>query len=499
MLRMTMIMVAVASLAPMGPMGCPPLQNNDDMSDFDGARGEFTITASAPQSASTGQVVTLSAVPETGATGVTYAWLQMDGPGVLISGADSRTASFSAPSIAQDETLEFMVTAYDEAGDVGRDTVSVLIAADPTHGQNPTGPVADAGVDRAVAPGTTVTLDGSGSRGQDLTYSWRMRGGTSVSLRNSASERPSFVAPELDGASTVSLTFELTVTDAQERTATDTVRITVAEDAVIPAAADAGEDISAYGGEEVVLDGTGSTGDAITYAWTQTAGAGVAITGADTATPSFTAPAFEADGENSLVFTLTVTDSTGKQSTDEVTVTILDESELSPRVKVVTTMGDFVIELDRNKAPISTENFLQYVDDRFYDSTIFHRVIPDFVVQGGGFTPGLNRKETRDPIVNEASNGLTNDRGTVAMARTQDPDSATSQWYVNLIDNDFLNYQSEAEPGYAVFGRVVEGMDVVDRIAQVETGQQGGMQDVPLEDVLIRRARRLDADGGEIQ
>jgi cyclophilin family peptidyl-prolyl cis-trans isomerase len=159
------------------------------------------------------------------------------------------------------------------------------------------------------------------------------------------------------------------------------------------------------------------------------------------------------------------------------------------KVKLETSMGDMVIELNAEAAPVTVKNFLQYVEEGFYDGTIFHRVIPDFMVQGGGFTAEMTKKETRAPIVNEATNGLKNERGTTAMARTSDPDSATAQFFVNLIDNDFLNYINDGNPGYAVFGQVVEGMETVDKIATVETGSQKGMEDVPTEPVLIKSAK----------
>ena len=154
-------------------------------------------------------------------------------------------------------------------------------------------------------------------------------------------------------------------------------------------------------------------------------------------------------------------------------------------VKLETSMGDIVIELDAQAAPVTVKNFLGYVEEGFYDGKIFHRVIPGFMIQGGGFTEELRRKETRDPIVNEAGNGLKNERGTIAMARTSDPDSATAQFFINHTDNDFLDYVGDRNPGYAVFGRTIEGMDVVDAIASVKTSTQKGMDDVPVEPVTI--------------
>ena len=168
-----------------------------------------------------------------------------------------------------------------------------------------------------------------------------------------------------------------------------------------------------------------------------------------------------------------------KVQKDEKIMTMQDKS--TTKVKIETTKGDIVVELNEEKAPITCKNFLQYVEDKFYDGTIFHRVIKGFMIQGGGMTPDMRQKSVRPPIVNESKNGLKNDRGTIAMARTSDPDSATSQFFINHGDNDFLNYGVRDE-GYAVFGKVVEGMDVVDAIANVKT-RPG---DVPVETVLIK-------------
>ena len=160
-----------------------------------------------------------------------------------------------------------------------------------------------------------------------------------------------------------------------------------------------------------------------------------------------------------------------------------------PRATFETTHGSFVLELDRGAAPETVENFLAYVRDGFYEGTIFHRVIAGFMIQGGGFTPKFKQLQTRAPIRNEADRGGANDRGSIAMARTSDPHSATAQFFINLVDNDFLNHRSPTAQGwgYAVFGRVVEGMDTVDHIAAVETGARGMFQDVPKEPVVIRK------------
>ncbi len=165
----------------------------------------------------------------------------------------------------------------------------------------------------------------------------------------------------------------------------------------------------------------------------------------------------------------------------------------TPMVVFETSHGQLTLELFPEEAPITVENFLQYVDDGFYDGTIFHRVIPGFVVQGGGFDEGFQQKPTRDPIKNEADNGLKNERGTLSMARTQQRDSATSQFFINLADNAFLDHGTR-DFGYAVFARITDGMDVVDKIAQIRTGNRGMHQDVPEEDIVVQRAYRKGAE-----
>lgn len=161
----------------------------------------------------------------------------------------------------------------------------------------------------------------------------------------------------------------------------------------------------------------------------------------------------------------------------------------NPRVRLETSNGAIVIELDQTKAPVTVGNFLEYVKAGFYDGTVFHRVIPNFMIQGGGFTANMEQKPTRGTIVNESANGLVNKRGTVAMARTPDPNSASSQFFINLVDNAFLDRaKAQDGVGYCVFGKVVEGMKVVDAIAAVKTGTVGGYQDVPVQPVLIKKA-----------
>jgi cyclophilin family peptidyl-prolyl cis-trans isomerase len=159
-------------------------------------------------------------------------------------------------------------------------------------------------------------------------------------------------------------------------------------------------------------------------------------------------------------------------------------------IRFETTLGDFTVELFAAEAPISAQNFLDYVDAGHFDGTVFHRVIPGFVVQGGGLTADMRQKPTRAPIRNEADNGLKNRRGTLSMARTNDPHSATSQFFINLVDNAFLD-PGRGGAGYAVFGHVVEGMDVVDKMAATKTGNKGGHQDVPVTPIEVKSARRV--------
>ena len=163
-------------------------------------------------------------------------------------------------------------------------------------------------------------------------------------------------------------------------------------------------------------------------------------------------------------------------------------------VKLHTNYGVITLELFADKAPKTVENFKQYVKDGHYDCTIFHRVIPNFMVQGGGFAPGMSQKDTRAPIENEADNGVSNAVGTVAMARTPDPHSASAQFFINVADNDFLNHSAKTSQGwgYAVFGKVTDGMDVVEKIKAVSTTSRGGHQDVPADDVVIERAELID-------
>jgi peptidyl-prolyl cis-trans isomerase B (cyclophilin B) len=169
--------------------------------------------------------------------------------------------------------------------------------------------------------------------------------------------------------------------------------------------------------------------------------------------------------------------------------------KVNPVVVLETNKGIIEVELNEAKAPISTQNFLYYVDNKFYDGLIFHRVISNFMIQGGGFTPDMSQKQGKPPIENEAGNGLTNDKYTIAMARTSDVNSATSQFFINTKDNGFLNHKDNTAQGfgYAVFGKVVKGMDIVDAIDKTKTGEKNGFKDVPMEPVSIVKAYRKEA------
>ncbi len=174
-----------------------------------------------------------------------------------------------------------------------------------------------------------------------------------------------------------------------------------------------------------------------------------------------------------------------------VTSGFSEKASGNPVVVIKTSVGDITVELLKNKAPKSVENFLAYAESGFYNGTIFHRVIKGFMIQGGGFTPDMNRKSTKPPIQNEANNGLRNVRGSVAMARTSDVNSATSQFFINTVDNTGLDYKGSTPDafGYAVFGKVISGMDVVDKIERTPTGSKGGARDVPLQPVVIESVK----------
>lgn len=193
-----------------------------------------------------------------------------------------------------------------------------------------------------------------------------------------------------------------------------------------------------------------------------------------------------------LLTNVKLKDSKNLQLQEDTSNFQLQKDTPNPQVVLETNLGSIRLELSPKNAPLTVENFLGYVDARFYDNTLFHRVIPGFMIQGGGFDKAMMQKTTKDPIKNEADNGLENRRGTIAMARTFEVDSATAQFFINTVDNDFLNHRSKSqrEYGYCVFGQVIEGMDVVDKISQVRTHNVGMFENVPMENVIILSARR---------
>lgn len=241
------------------------------------------------------------------------------------------------------------------------------------------------------------------------------------------------------------------------------------------------------------------------YRWVQTFGRVVTLLNADSSEASFVAPSVKdattiglrVDAlRNGRVFgsaelTIRIEADPDYGASQDPAGDKGNEPDPFPKVKLTTSKGVIIVELNRDKAPLTVNNFLRYVDDGFYDGTIFHRVIADFVVQGGGFRPNLIEKRTRGTIRNEASNGLKNVRGSLAMARQNAPDTASSQFYFNVKDNEDLDFR-EGFAGYCVFGKIVQGLAVMDAIAAVETGSRNGFTDVPVDDVLLEKAERFD-------
>jgi cyclophilin family peptidyl-prolyl cis-trans isomerase len=335
--------------------------------------------------------------------------------------------------------------------------------------------------------------------GATVTYRWVQAQGPGVHIANADRATASFTAPSLASSKLLVFTVTATAGDAVGR-ASVSVWIPADPDYVPYVGgptygedfgytprpvADAGNDQTIVAGETATLDASGSTGRGLTYRWRQISGPDVTLTDAETVAATFTVPARSASESNILQFQVTVTDREDVQVTDRVRV------HIPVLVRMATSRGNIDVALDEMRAPVTVANFLSYVDDDFYEDTIFHRVIEEFVIQGGGYDADLEQKDTNDPIANEASNGLNNDRGTIAMARLDDPDSATSQFFINLVDNDSLNPGGVTPEGYAVFGFVVDGLDVVDEIGAVATESRGGLSDVPVDDVVINSIRRI--------
>lgn len=355
---------------------------------------------------------------------------------------------------------------------------------------------ADAG--QTVQLVATVDADPEGG---EVLYNWFQLSGPGVKLQGARGANASFVAPSL--ASDQVLQFRVNTRNQRGDLGNFVVQVTVRADPDFGSGggggapritAVAGPDRTVDPGAAVTLDGSGSSGDITAYSWAQTAGTpSVTLDGAAGAQASFTAPAF-AEGANTFTFELTVRDNTGRSSRDSVTITVRNPNART-RVRIETSKGNIVVELEDQKAPITVANFLTYVDENFYNDLLIHRVVKDFVIQGGGFDRNLSEKEpTHDPIRNESDNGLTNDRGSIAMARTSEIDSAQAQFFINLKNNDSLN-PTEGRNGYAVFGRVVEGMDVVDAIAAVRVVNKGFppnvLENVPFDDITILRMVRV--------
>ncbi len=366
---------------------------------------------------------------------------------------------------------------------------------------------ASASVERAGV-GEVITLQAtSAAASGDTHFNWVQVGGPGVALTAADQATATISAPSLKTEETLS--FLVTARDDGGNVGRAGVDVVVTADPNFGQTserrgsdrpiANAGADQLVSPNTEVLLDGSRSSGTSLTYRWRQVSGDTVALSSAETAQTRFTTPAYNTGGTNTLLFELAVTDTYGRSMTDRVQIKIKNPAAVNPKVKLTTTKGDIVIELYEEKAPITVANFLEYTDTKFYNGTIFHRVIPNFVIQGGGFISDMTQKETSDPIKLEADNGLSNVRGTVAMARTNDPNSATSQFFINVSDNiKGGNGKADLDPGgvsaegYCVFGRVVEGMDVVDAIVAVPTGTRDNMQDVPVETILINSARRVE-------
>jgi len=343
-----------------------------------------------------------------------------------------------------------------------------IVPPDPVPATNQA-PVIVTNGNQLVTELTEVELDASATTdpdGDPMTFQWSQLTGPSVTLSGADTAKATFQAPAVP-ADTV-LTFQVLVTDDREGRSAAIVTITV-QMAVLPHA-NAGNDVTTSPDINVMLQGSSSGSPSpVTYRWRQTAGPDVLLTNADTASPNFVAPAVTE--KTTLTFELTATDERGGSSTDTVDVTV------ARRIRFKTTMGDFVMELRGDKAPVTVTNILTYVTEGFYVGLTIHRILPvetdpnDFggIVQGGGWDPNLNSPPRHDPIVLESNNGLQNVRGAVAMARTSQPNTATSEFYVDVDDNLDLDYIDPNHPGYAVFGSIVEGMDVIDAMSIVPT------------------------------
>ncbi len=364
-------------------------------------------------------------------------------------------------------------------------------------------PVASIAAPGSAAAGQTIVLDGSGSTdpdGDTLRYAWVQVVGPNVVLADANQATASFEVPTV--SSDMIASFQLVVTDPAGLQDTASVSVTFSPATVPePLEAMAGPDLQVISLSQAPLSGgsTGGVGTLRAYMWS-TEALTATINEPNQPTTSFSVPAV--DERTEIPFTLTVVDEAGQTSTDQLIATVH-----VPRVRFNMTqggapLGEFVVQLNPVKAPQGAPNFLGYVSSGFYDGLVFHRTIPELdpehtyaIIQGGGFDPALVEKTPGDPIPLESNNNWSNLRGTVAYARTFEPDSATSQFFINVSDNPGFDWAGDSNPGYAVFAEVVEGMDVVDAISQVPTqdlsaayGGSAAFKRVPVPPVVIESA-----------
>ena len=406
----------------------------------------------------------------------------------IVSKPDGSTVTVSSPSdvrphIAPDLAGLYVFNLVVNDGKINSSTATFTVTASLTN----TAPVAQAGGAQSSVVGALVTLDGSGSSDANhdvLSYVWTLTDkpvGSSSELAGRTTVKPTF-KPDVAGTYTCSLV----VADGIATSTPATVTVTVVALNIAPVAnAGGNQNVVAGTSTLVTLDGSGSSdtnGDTLTYHWSFVSKPTGSI--ASLSDPTAVNPTFIAYDYGTYVISLVVNDGT-VDSTTSSTVTVT-ASKPDTIVSMVTNYGTIKISLNNNLAPISVNNFISYVNSGFYNNTLFHRVIPGFMIQGGGYTAGsFTEKTTNAAIKNEATNGLKNLRGTIAMARTTEVDSATAQFFINVVDNAFLDH-TDTNYGYAVFGRVISGLeDVVDAIAQVTTTTSNGLQDVPVTQVVI--------------
>ncbi len=428
-----------------------------------------------------GTVVTLdgSGSSDGNQDALTYRWSFVSKP--FGSSATLSTPSDVKPYFTPDLAGLYLFKLVVNDGKVNSSTATITVTAFLTNTQ----PVASAGADQNSVLGAQVTLDGSGSSDANhdvLSYVWTLTEkpvGSSAELAKRTTVTPTF-KPDVAG----SYTCALVVNDGSVDSNPATVTVNAVAVNVAPVAnAGVNKNVVAGTSTVVTLDGSGSSdvnGDTLTYHWSFVSKPSGSI--AILSDPTVVHPSFVAYDYGTYVISLVVNDGTVDSLPSTITVTA---SKPDTIVSMVTNYGTITLSLNNNSAPLSTGNFITYVNSGFYNNTLFHRVIPGFMIQGGGYTAGsFTEKTTNAAIKNEATNGLKNLRGTIAMARTDIVDSATSQFFINLVDNASLDH-TDTNYGYAVFGTVISGMDVVDTIAAVTTGSANGLQNVPVSQVII--------------